>query len=189
MDYKKTIEQILSDYNKQFGTNFKIVLDIRENLLKTEPDLIIRENTAGIYHKKSKNIFINKEVIDRIKMKNYNNNNSQYDNGLSFLIHACFHELEHRLQSEYPELLTNQKDIYPIMYQIEQFIISIYQHEHKYGEYAKIHDRFISEIDADIKGNKNSISFAKQYCLPINPNYTELFSYYNLFRENQYEPL
>lgn len=189
LKYNEIIEQILHDYNVTFGTDFKILCDTRENLLRIEPTLILRENTAGVYHNASKTIFLNSEVIEKIKNKNYNNNNNQYDNGLSFLIHACFHELEHRLQSDYPQMLTNQKDIYPMMYQIEQFLISIYQHEKKYDEYAKLHDKFISEIDADIKGNRNSKTFSDKYGLPINPNYVELFNYYNIFRENEYEPL
>ena len=82
-------------------------------------------------------------------------------------ITTVFHELEHRLQPDYPQILTNQNSIYPMMYQIEQFLISTYQHEKKYDEYARLHDRFISEIDADIKGNKNLKAFANQYRIPI----------------------
>ena len=75
------------------------------------------------------------------------------------------------------------------MYKLEQFLISIYQYEQKYDDYAKIHDRFISEIDADIKGNRNLKAFAGKYNLPVNPDYIELFNTYNIFRENNYEPL
>lgn len=189
MDYNKIIELLLHDYNMAFSTNFKILYDTRENLLKLEPTLVLRENTAGVYHNKSKRIFINKDVIDKINRKNFNNKGNQYHNGLAFLIHSCFHELEHRKQSEYTESLVNQKDIYPIMYKIEQLLITIFQYENKYEEYAKMHDKFISEIDADIKGNKNLKSFAEKYKLPINPDYIKLFNYYNIFRENNYEPI
>ena len=98
-------------------------------MLKLEPTLVIRDNTAAVYHNKSRTIFINRDVFEKVKNKNYNNNNNQYDNGLSFLIHACFHELEHRIQSEHPQMLTNQNHIYPMMYQIEQFLISTYQYK------------------------------------------------------------
>lgn len=189
MDYNEIIKQILQDYKKSFEIDINIFCDTRDNLLKIEPTLVIRDNTAAIYHNKSRTIFINREVIEKVKNKNFNNSNNQYDNGLSFLIHACFHELEHRLQSDCPQMLTNQNNIYPIMYQIEQFLISTYQYEKNYDEYAKLHDKFISEIDADIKGNKNLKTFANQYGIPVNPNYIELFNYYNIFRENEYEPL
>ena len=189
MDYNEIIKQILQDYKKTFEIDINIVCDTKENLLKLEPNLVIRNNTAAVYHNKSRTIFINMGVFEEVKSKNYNNSNNQYDNGLSFLIHACFHELEHRLQSDYPQLLTNQNHIYPIMYQIEHFLISTYQYENKNNEYARLHDKFISEIDADIKGNKNLNAFANQYGIPVNPNYIELFNYYNIFRENEYEPL
>lgn len=189
MDYNKIIQQILQDYKKTFNIDINIVCDTRDKLQTIEPTLVIRENTAAVYHNRSRTIFINREVFEKVKNKNYNNSDNQYDNGVSFLIHACFHELEHRLQSDYPQILTNQNSIYPMMYQIEQFLISTYQHEKKYDEYARLHDRFISEIDADIKGNKNLKAFANQYRIPINPNYVELFNYYNVFRENNYEPL
>lgn len=189
MDYNKVIKQILQDYKKEFEIDINIVCDTRDNLLKLEPTLVIRDNTAAVYHNKSRTIFINRDVFEKVKNKNYNNNNNQYDNGLSFLIHACFHELEHRIQSNYPQMLTNQKNIYPIMYQIEQFLISTYQYENKYDEYARLHDKFISEIDADIKGTKNLKAFANRYETPVNPNYIELFNYYNIFRENEYETL
>lgn len=189
MKYEKIIAQLLHDFNETFGTNFNIICDTRDNLLKIEPTLVLRETTAGLFHNASKTIFLNSDVIEKINNKNFNNTNNQYDNGLAFLIHACFHELEHRLQSDYCHLLTNQKDIYPMMYQIEQFLISTYQYEKNYDEYAKLHDKFISEIDADIKGNRNLKTFADKYMLSVNPNYIELFSYYNIFRENEYEPL
>ena len=189
MDYNKIIQQILQDYKKTFNIDINIVCDTRDKLQTIEPTLVIRGNTAAIYHNRSRTIFINSEVFEKVKNKNYNNSNNQYDNGMSFLIHACFHELEHRLQSDYPQMLINQNSIYPMMYQIEQFLISTYQHEKKYDEYARLHDKFISEIDADIKGNKNLKAFANQYGIPVNPNYIELFNYYNVFRENNYEPL
>ena len=189
VEYNQLIQQILHDYKSVFEIDVNIVCDTREQLLKIEPTLIMRENTAAVYHNKSKTIFINKEVLEKIAIKNFNNDNNKYDNSLAFLVHACFHELEHRIQSERPELLVNQKTIYPIMYKLEQFLISIYQYEQKYDDYAKIHDRFISEIDADIKGNRNLKAFAGKYNLPVNPDYIELFNTYNIFRENNYEPL
>lgn len=189
MDYNKILQQILQDYKKIFNIDVNIVYDKKDKLQKIEPTLVIRENTAAVYHNRSRTIFINRDVFEKVKNKNYNNSDNQYDNGISFLIHACFHELEHRLQSDYPQMLTNQKSIYPMMYKIEQFLISTYQFEKKYDEYNRLHDKFISEIDADIKGNKNLKAFANQYGISVNPNYIELFKYYNEFRENTYEPL
>ena len=194
MDYNGIVKQILSDYKKRFGIDINIVLDTKDNLLKMEPNLVISEKTAAVYYKsashdKGGTIFMVREVFDKIKNKNYNNSNNQYDNGLAFLIHACFHELEHRKQSDYPEKLTAQKTIYPMMYQIEHFLIATYQYEKKYDRYASMHDKFISEIDADIKGNRNLRSFANHFGLPVNPSYIELFSCYNDFREAAYEPL
>ena len=127
MRYNQVIQQILHDYKSFFKIEVNIVCDTRENLLKKEPTLIIRDNTAAVYHNKSKTIFINKGVLEKIATKNYNNINNKYDNSLAFLIHACFHELEHLIQSEYSKLLVNQKNIYPIMYKVEQYLISIYQ--------------------------------------------------------------
>lgn len=169
--------------------NFAAVYEAKHSNAKFKVGIhqLMNETTAGVYHNKTKTLFMQSEVIEKIREKNFNNDN-KYDNGLSFLLHACFHELEHRLQAEYPQLLTNQKDIYLMMYKIEQILITILQYEHKYDEYDKIHENFLLEIDADIKGNKNSKTFAEKYQLPINQNYIELFNYYNIFRENNYEP-
>ena len=78
MDYNKVIQQILQDYKKTFNIDINIVCDTRDKLQTIEPTLVIRGNTAAVYHNRSRTIFINSEVFEKVKNKNYNNSNNQY---------------------------------------------------------------------------------------------------------------
>lgn len=70
MDYNMIIKKLLNDYNNTFGTSFKIIFDTEENILKIEPTLILRKTTVGVYHNKSKNIFMNKDTLLKLEKKN-----------------------------------------------------------------------------------------------------------------------
>lgn len=50
MDYNKILQQILQDYKKIFNIDVNIVYDKKDKLQKIEPTLVIRENTAAVYH-------------------------------------------------------------------------------------------------------------------------------------------
>jgi hypothetical protein len=55
------------------------------------------ETAGGFFDNASKRIYLFSGIIEKIKEKNYYNYNNTKDNGLTFLIFAAFHELEHLL--------------------------------------------------------------------------------------------
>lgn len=91
--------------------------------------------------------------------------NKNFDQGLTYLIHATFHELEHAIQGEHPEKLKNQFWYSKAMYDIETIIMRIRGYDSQLFDldYKKMHDIFLLEIDADIKGINNAKEFIKHY--------------------------
>lgn len=110
MNYNKVIQMILVKFNETFHTNYSITFNTRDNIINSNPTFLISESAGGFYDKKTKTIYLFSDIIDKINYKNYDNKNGTYNNGLAFLILACFHELEHRLQNEHPEKLRSQYD-------------------------------------------------------------------------------
>ena len=192
MNYNKVIQMILVKFNETFHTNYSITFNTRDNIINSNPTFLISESAGGFYDKKTKTIYLFSDIIDKINYKNYDNKNGTYNNGLAFLILACFHELEHRLQNEHPEKLRSQYDFAREMYSIERFIIMFRNlvPELMEVDYRKFHDNFLLEIDADIKGVNNAIAFSKAYNIDcINPKYYEIFIQYNNYRIQNYDIL
>ena len=109
---------------------------------------------------------------------------------MTFLIFAAFHELEHLLQLKYPEKLRKQFNFSRQMYKLEDVIIKIAQYDQLISDvnYREQHDNFLFEIDADIKGVANSLSFVRYYEINgISNRYFELMKKYNDFRINNYD--
>ena len=180
------IKYIETVFNTNFNTNYRIIYDSRDELLKKEPKLQLKENTLGVFFKG--NIYINKDIIRKIRVKN-NQKDANMDTGLTYLIHACFHELQHCIQREHPELLRKQKPYYLGIYEVEEFLNYLFRCEGNSEYYSNNHDEYLTEIDADIKGNRNLQNMGKQIALPLNIRFISLFEMYNTFRENNYEPI
>ncbi len=192
MNYNEIIKIIVLRFNETFHTNYRIIFNTRDNILNSNPSFSISKSAGGFYDNKTKTIYLFSDVVDKINYKNYDNKNGTYNNGLAFLILACFHELEHRLQNECPEKLRLQFDFAQEIYSIERFIIILGSSAPELMEvdYKKFHDNFWLEIDADIKGVDNAISFSKAYNIEcINPKYYKLFSQYNNYRIQSYDIL
>ena len=103
-DYKDIVKKIYRIFNSSFQTDYRIIYQSREDAELLNHNINnISKSAGGIYQSKSKSIYIFSNVIDEINQKNYNNPTNTNDNGLAFLINACFHELEHRLQFECPQ--------------------------------------------------------------------------------------
>lgn len=157
-DYNEVIQLCVNIFNKAFETSYCVEYDSRTNILRANPDIKVGDKAAGFYDTKSKKIFIFSDAIEKIKSKGYKSLNGQYDNGLAFLIRAVYHELEHFLQRENPGKLKNQFSYAKAMYDIEKIILSM-QHIDKEIidiKYEEVHDSFLIEIDADIKGVNNA---------------------------------
>lgn len=163
MTYKEIINLCVKKFNETFDTSYNIQYDSKDNILDANPNFKVSEKTAGLYDKKSHGIYIFSNIIDQIRLKNYNNSQGNYDNGLTFLIRTIFHELEHRLQDDHPEKLKNQFWYAKSMYAIESIILGMRQFDPQIIDidYARSHDHFLLEIDADIKGINNAQSFVK----------------------------
>ena len=76
------------------------------------------------------------------------------------------------------------------MYKLEDLIIKIAQYDQLISDvnYSEQHDNFLFEIDADIKGVNNSLSFVRYHEINgINNRYFELMKKYNDFRINNYD--
>ncbi len=183
-DYKDVVEKICIVFNNSFQTDYKIIYQSREETEALNPYIKNLSKTAGgTYQPKNKLIYIFSNVIDEINKKNYNNIRNSNDNGLAFLIYACFHELEHRLQIECPHKLRKQALFSTSMYNIEKIII-LFDKEF----YKQKHDNFYLEIDADIKGGENAmkfITFSGIDC--INREYFEALRTYNRYRQLNYD--
>ena len=161
MTYKEIIYLCVKKFNETFDTSYNIQYDSKDNILNSNPNFKVSEKTAGLYDKKSHEIYIFSNIIDQIRLKNYKNSQGNNDNGLTFLIRSIFHELEHRLQDEHPEKLKNQFWYAKSMYAIESIILGMRQFDPQIIDidYARSHDNFLLEIDADIKGINNAKSF------------------------------
>ena len=186
--YDKYGNMIESAY---FDTDGEPVRD-KEGVMKVEAVYNNKGYISSIsYVDAGGNLVPNKIGIAQVTIT-YDNNNNLYDNGLAFLILACFHELEHRLQNEHPEKLRLQQDFAQEIYSIERFIILFrnYAPELMEIDYKKFHDNFLLEIDADTKGVNNAIAFSRGTGISsINFKYYELFSQYNNFRIQNYDTL
>ena len=183
-DYKDVVEKICIVFNNSFQTDYKIIYQSREKAEALNPDIKnLSQNAGGTYQQKNKLIYIFSNVIDKINKKNYNNLCNSNDNGLAFLILACFHELEHRLQIDCPQKLRKQTSFSTTMYDIEKIII-LFDKEF----YKQKHDNFYMEIDADIKGTENAINFINFSKIEgINRDYFEALRTYNKYRQLNYD--
>ena len=179
--YLNIIKKIGEVYKNEFGVEYPIKYAERINH-------DISENAGGFFNPKDKSIYIFSDIVDKIRYKNYHNSmDNPKDNGLSFLIYSCFHELEHRLQDEHPELLKNQLPYARSIYQIEDAIIACSLTE-KDSFYEDMHDMFLKEIDADTKGVDNARVFARWKSIEnLNSDYYELMERYNKYRVANYD--
>ena len=183
-DYKDIVKNIYSIFNSSFQTNYKIMYQSREEAELLDTNIkYISKSAGGTYQSKNKSIYIFSNVIDEINQRNYNNPTNTNDNGLAFLINACFHELEHRLQFDYPQKLRKQTSFSCVMYDIEKIIIMFDR-----DFYKQQHDNFYLEIDADTKGVENSANFIN-FCgvEGINREYYEALKTYNKYRASNYD--
>lgn len=183
-DYKDVVEKICIVFNNSFQTDYKIIYQSREEAEALNPDIKnLSKNVGGTYQPKNKLIYIFSNVIDEINKKNYNNLRNSNDNGLAFLILACFHELEHRLQIDCPQKLRKQTSFATTMYDIEKIII-LFDKEF----YKQKHDNFYMEIDANIKGTENAMNFINFSKIDgINRDYFEALRTYNKYRQLDYD--
>ena len=190
MNYNDIISLIVNDFNRSFNLSSEIIYDSRENIINKNPHFKIGKRAGGFFDNASKRIYLFSNLIEKIKEKNYYNYNNTKDNGLTFLIFAAFHELEHLLQFKYPEKLRKQFNFSRQMYKIEDVIIKISQYDQLISDvnYSEQHDNFLAEIDADIKGVINSLSFVRYHEINgISNRYFELMERYNDFRINNYD--
>ena len=190
MDCSSIIKLILNDFKSSFNISVEIKYDSKENIMQYNSKFKASNNAAGFYDTKSKTIYFFSETIEKIREKNYDNKQYENDNGLTFLIFASFHELEHFIQKEYPEKLRNQFKLAKPMYAIEELIIKMNKFDPDIIDfnYYEKHDNFLLEIDADIKGNNNARSFIKHHEITgINLRYFDLMQSYNDFRINNYD--
>ena len=178
------------NYNNIISLIVKIIYDSRENIINKNPHFKIGKSAAGFFDNASERIYLFSGIIEKIKERNYYNYNNTKDNGLTFLIFAAFHELEHLLQLKYPEKLRKQFNFSKQMYKLEEIIIKISKYDQSISDvnYSEQHDNFLFEIDADIKGVTNALSFVRYYEINgINNRYLELMKKYNDFRINNYD--
>ena len=185
MNYNDIISLIVNDFNRSFNLSSEIIYDSRENIINKNPHFKIGKRAGGFLDIASKRIYLFSGIIEKIKERNYYNYNNTKDNGLIFLIFAAFHELEHLLQFKYPEKLRKQSNFSRQMYKIEDVIIKISQYDQLISDvnYSEQHDNFLLEIDADIKGVTNALSFVRYHEINgINNRYLELMKRYNDFR-------
>lgn len=190
MNYNDIISLIVNDFNRNFNLSSEIIYDSRENIINKNPHFKIGKSAGGFLDIASKRIYLFSGIIEKIKERNYYNYNNTKDNGLTFLIFAAFHELEHLLQFKYPEKLRKQFNFSRQMYKLEDVIIKIAQYDQLISDvnYREQHDNFLLEIDADIKGVTNALSFVRYYEINgINNRYLELMKKYNDFRINNYD--
>lgn len=191
MNYNDIISLIVNDFNRNFNLSSEIIYDSRENIINKNPHFKIGKSAGGCFDNASERIYLFSDIIEKIKEKNYYNYyNKDNDNGLTFLIFAAFHELEHLLQLKYPEKLRKQFAFSRQMYKLEDVIIKIAQYDQLISDvnYREQHDNFLFEIDADIKGVDNSLSFVKYHKINgISNRYFELMKKYNDFRINNYD--
>ena len=190
MNYNDIISLIVNDFNISFNLSSEIIYDSRENIINKNPHFKIGKSAGGFLDIASKRIYLFSGIIEKIKERNYYNYNNTKDNGLTFLIFAAFHELEHLLQFKYPEKLRKQFAFSRQMYKLEDVIIKIAQYDQLISDvnYSEQHDNFLLEIDADIKGVTNALSFVRYYEINgINNRYLELMKKYNDFRINNYD--
>ena len=191
MNYNDIISLIVNDFNRSFNLSSEIIYDSRENIINKNPHFKIGKSAAGLLDNASERIYLFSNIIEKIKEKNYYNYyNKDNDNGLTFLIFAAFHELEHLLQLKYPEKLKKQFNFSRQMYKLEDVIIKISKYDQLISDvnYSEQHDNFLLEIDADIKGVTNALSFVRYYEINgINNRYLELMKKYNDFRINNYD--
>lgn len=190
MNYNDIISLIVNDFNRSFNLSSEIIYDSRENIINKNPHFKIGKSAGGFLDIASKRIYLFSGIIEKIKERNYYNYNNTKDNGLTFLIFAAFHELEHLLQFKYPEKLRKQFAFSRQMYKLEDVIIKIAQYDQLISDvnYSEQHDNFLFEIDADIKGVTNALSFVRYYEINgINNRYLELMKKYNDFRINNYD--
>ncbi len=182
-DYKDIVKKIYSIFNSSFQTDYRIIYQSREDAELLNPDMNIQKSAGGTYQSKSKSIYIFSNVIDEINQRNYNNPTNTNDNGLAFLIYACFHELEHRLQLECPQKLRKQPSFSSVMYDIEKIIILLDKEFYK-----QQHENFYLEIDADTKGVENAKNFIN-FCgvNGVNIEYYEALRIYNKYRSLNYD--
>lgn len=183
-NYKDIVKKLYNIFNSSFQTDYKIIYQSREEAEALNPNMNnISKSAGGTYQPQNKSIYIFSNVIDEINQRNYNNPNNFYDNGLAFLINACFHELEHRLQFEYPQKLKKQTSFSRVMYDIEK-IIMLFDKEF----YRQEHDNFYTEIDADSKGVNNAINFLN-FCGidSVNTEYYDALITYNKYRALNYD--
>lgn len=190
MEYSEVIKMILNDFNRSFDTSAQIVYDTRENVMRKNPEFRVGNTAGGFYDTKSKVIYLFSEVVEKIRNQNYDNEFSNNDNGLTYLIFSSFHELEHFIQKECPEKLKNQFAFSKMMYAMEQVIINTSHFDPSVMsfDYHKKHDSFLLEIDADKKGSNNARSFVGHHNIPgVNQRYLDLMDMYNNFRINNYD--
>ena len=190
MNYNDIISLIVNDFNRSFNLSSEIIYDSRENIINKNPHFKIGKSAGGFLDIASKRIYLFSGIIEKIKERNYYNYNNTKDNGLTFLIFAAFHELEHLLQLKYPEKLKKQFDFSRQMYKLEEVIIKVAKYDQLINDvnYREQHDNFLFEIDADIKGVNNSLSFVRYHEINgINNRYFELMKKYNDFRINNYD--
>lgn len=190
MNYNNIISLIVNDFNRSFNLSSEIIYDSRENIINKNPHFKIGKSAAGFFDNASERIYLFSGIIEKIKERNYYNYNNTKDNGLTFLIFAAFHELEHLLQLKYPEKLKKQFNFSRQMYKLEEIIIQISKYDQLISDvnYSEQHDNFLFEIDADIKGVTNALSFVRYYEINgINNRYLELMKKYNDFRINNYD--
>ena len=190
MNYNNIISLIVNDFNRSFNLSSEIIYDARENIINKNPHFKIGKSAAGFFDNASERIYLFSGIIEKIKERNYYNYNNTKDNGLTFLIFAAFHELEHLLQLKYPEKLRKQFNFSKQMYKLEEIIIKISKYDQSISDvnYSEQHDNFLFEIDADIKGVTNALSFVRYYEINgINNRYLELIKKYNDFRINNYD--
>lgn len=185
------LRMILDDFERSFNISAQIVYDSRTNIMKSNPEFKIGSSAGGFQDINSKTIYLFSDVIEKIRNKNYYNKSGENDNGLTFLILASFHELEHHIQRVHPEKLREEKLDYPkAMLDVEELIIKVSKflpYTTKF-DYNTFHDNFLLEIDADKKGAKNARSFARYHKVPkVNQRYLDLMDEYNEFRTNNYD--
>ena len=190
MNYNNIISLIVNDFNRSFNLSSEIIYDSRENIINKNPHFKIGKSAAGFFDNASERIYLFSGIIEKIKERNYYNYNNTKDNGLTFLIFAAFHELEHLLQLKYPEKLKKQFNFSRQMYKLEEVIIKVAKYDQLINDvnYREQHDNFLFEIDADIKGVNYSLSFVRYHEIKdINNRYFELMKKYNNFRINNYD--
>ena len=185
------LRMILDDFERSFNISAQIVYDSRANIIKNNPEFKVSNSCGGFQDIKSKTIYLFSDVIEKIRNKNYYNRSGENDNGLTFLIFASFHELEHHIQLIHPEKLREENIDFPkAMLYMEDLIIKAgkFLPDVPVFDYNDMHDNFLLEIDADKKAAKNARSFTKYHKVPkVNQRYLDLMDVYNEFRTINYD--